>query len=81
LITGEGILQNIGEFLFERNYYEQALEVYLILNQNGDNSLEIFEKIGYCFQKLKNYSEALNYYKKAELYETNRAWNLKTCSL
>jgi len=81
LVKGENILQNIGEFLFERDYFDQALEVYLIMNQKGDNSLEIFEKIGYCFQKLKNYSEALNYYKKAELFEANRAWNLKKLAL
>lgn len=81
LVSGATILQNIGEFLFERNYYEQALEVYLLLNQQGDNSLEIFEKIAYCNQKLKNYSEALNYYKKAELFETNRAWNLKKLAI
>jgi tetratricopeptide (TPR) repeat protein len=81
LTSDEAILQNIGEFLFDRNYYEQALDVYLLLNQQGDNSLEIFEKIGYCNQKIKNYSEALNYYKKAELFETNRAWNLKKIAI
>jgi tetratricopeptide (TPR) repeat protein len=81
LTSDDAILQNIGEFLFDRNYYEQALDVYLLLNQQGDNSLEIFEKIGYCNQKLKNYSEALNYYKKAELFETNRAWNLKKIAI
>jgi tetratricopeptide (TPR) repeat protein len=81
LVTGESILQNIGEFLFERNYYDQALEVYLIMNQKGDNSLEIFEKIGYCYQKLKNYTDALSYYRRAELFETNRAWNVKKLAL
>ena len=81
LVKGENILQNIGEFLFERDYFDQALEVYLMMNQKGDNSLEIFEKIGYCYQKLKNYPEALSYYKKAELFEANRAWNLKKLAL
>jgi tetratricopeptide (TPR) repeat protein len=81
LIVNDKILQNIGEFFFEKDYFEQALEVYLILNREGDNTLEIFEKIGYCYQKLKNYSEALNYYKKAELFEANRAWNLKKLAL
>jgi tetratricopeptide (TPR) repeat protein len=77
LVTDERAFQNIGEFFFERNYYDQALEVYLLLNQHGDNSLEVFEKIAFCFQKLKNYSDALNHYKKAELFEANRLWNLK----
>jgi tetratricopeptide (TPR) repeat protein len=77
LVPNQGTFQNIGEFFFERNYFEQALEVYLILNQKGDNSLEVFEKIGFCYQKLKNFDEALNFYKKAELFDVNRVWNLK----
>ncbi len=65
-------LRNIGEFLFEKDHFEQALEVFIILNKDGDNSLEIFEKIAYCYQKLKKYNEALGFYKKAELYDSNR---------
>jgi tetratricopeptide (TPR) repeat protein len=80
-IGDESILRNFGEFFFERDYFDQALEVYLMLNKQGDNSLEIFEKIGFCYQKLKKYPEALSYYKKAELYESNRAWNLKKLAL
>ena len=80
-VEDDNISRNIAEFFFEKDYYEQALEIYHILNEKGDNSLEIFEKIGYCYQKLKNYEEALNYYKKAELYDDNRAWNLKKLAL
>lgn len=81
LVKDEKILRNIGEFLFEKNYFDQALEVYLSLNELGDNSLEIFEKVGYCYQKLKDYPNAVNYYKKAELFDANRAWNLKKLGL
>jgi len=81
LVKDENILRNIGEFLFEKNYFDQALEIYLKLNEKGDNSLEIFEKIGYCYQKIKDYPKALNYYKKAELFDANRAWNLKKLGL
>ncbi len=81
LVKDDEIMRNIGEFLFENNHFEQALEVYHTLNDKGDNSLEIFEKIGYCYQKLKKFDQALNFYKKAELYEANRAWNLKKIAL
>ncbi|MCF8369558.1 MAG: hypothetical protein K9G76_10985 [Bacteroidales bacterium] len=77
LIQDDHILRNIAEFFFEKEYYDLAAEAYIQFNERGDNSLEIFEKIGYCFQKQKKYSEALSYYKKAELYDSNRAWNLK----
>ncbi|RLD55740.1 MAG: hypothetical protein DRJ05_12470 [Bacteroidetes bacterium] len=81
LVTDDNITRNIAEFFFENNYFERALEIYLVLNERGDNSMEIFEKIGYCHQKLKNYEQALEFYKKAELYEANRAWNLKKLAL
>jgi tetratricopeptide (TPR) repeat protein len=74
-------LRNIGEFLFEKDHFELALEVFHRLNEHGDNSLEIFEKIGYCYQNLKKYKEALGFYKKAELYDANRTWNLKKIAL
>ncbi|MCD4697968.1 MAG: hypothetical protein K8S16_17225 [Bacteroidales bacterium] len=81
LIQDDNILRNIAEFFFEKEYYDLAAEVYIQFNNKGDNSLEIFEKIGYCFQKQKKYKEALSYYKKAELYDSNRAWNLKKIAL
>jgi tetratricopeptide (TPR) repeat protein len=77
LVRDDEIIRNIGEYLFERDHFDQALEVYLLLNKGGDNSLEIFEKIGYCYQQLRKLEEAINFYKKAELYDSNRAWNLK----
>ncbi len=81
LLENSEIQRNIAEFLFEKNYFEQALTAYLMINKKGDNSLEIFEKIGYCYQQLNRYDEALEYYKKAELYDANRAWNLKKIAL
>ncbi len=77
LVRDDEIIRNIGEYLFEHDHFDQALEVYLLLNRGGDNSLEIFEKIGYCYQQMRKFEEAVNFYKKAELYDSNRAWNLK----
>ena len=81
LVDDELIIRNIAEFFFEREFYEQAFEIYHSLNEKGDNSLEIFQKMGYCSQKLRKYEDALNYYKMAELYDTNRAWNIKKIAL
>lgn len=77
LVKDDNIIRNVGEYLFEHDHFDQALEVYQQLNAAGDNSLEIFEKIGYCYQQLRKFEEAVNFYKKAELFDSNRAWNLK----
>ncbi len=81
LIDDADIFRNIAEFFFEKEYYERALELYALLNSKGNNSMEIFEKMGYCYQKLKKYQEALDYYKRAELFDANRAWNLRKIAL
>ena len=38
---------------------------------------EYFEKTGYCFQKSGRYEEAIEAYKKAELFDGDRLWLLK----
>lgn len=81
LVDNEQIIRNIAEFFFEKDYFNHALEIYERLNKEGDTSMEIFEKMGYCYQRLGNYQKALNNYSKAELFEANRAWNLKKIAL
>jgi tetratricopeptide (TPR) repeat protein len=81
LVEEHSIIRNIAEFYFERDQFDQAREIYQMLNKKGDNSYEIFEKIGYCYQRARLYEEALDYYLKAELYDTNRLWLAKKIAL
>ena len=74
-------LRNIAEFYFERDQFDQAREIYQELNSKGDNSYEIFEKTGYCFQRTNRYEEALAFYLKAELFDTNKIWLNKKIAL
>lgn len=76
-VNDKKILWNIAQCYFERDFFEEARDIYIRLNNEGDNSYEIFEKIAYCNQRMGNFREALNYYLKAELFDTNRAWLLK----
>lgn len=81
LIDDNDIYRNIAEFFFENGNFESALGLYGFLNAKGNNSMEIFEKMGYCYQRLKKYEEALDFYKRAELFDANRAWNLRKIAL
>ncbi|MDD4107920.1 MAG: hypothetical protein PHH93_04290 [Prolixibacteraceae bacterium] len=70
------ILRNIAEYYFAKNYFSEAREIYtelLKIEQSG----ELYQKIGYCFQKQGNFDDALDAYLKADLYDLNRLWNLK----
>ena len=81
VIKDLAILRNVAEFYFEKNDFEFALELYSMINKRGDNSYEIYEKIGYCNQRVGKYETALEYYIKAELFDTNRTWLLKKIAL
>jgi tetratricopeptide (TPR) repeat protein len=76
LIKDRGILRNIGEFYFEKNYWERAIEVFTQLGITEKNA-ELFEKTGFSYQKLGAFDKALEYYHKAELFDKEKPWTLK----
>jgi tetratricopeptide (TPR) repeat protein len=81
LIDDTAIMRNIAEFYFEKDHYQQAFEIYSLLNKKDDNSYEIYEKMGYCSQRSGQYEQALEYYRKAELFDTPGPWLLKKIGL
>ncbi len=75
LIDDLTVLRNIGEFYFEKDYFKQALDIFLIISDKTKNH-ELFEKTAYCYQQLGEYHSALDYYHKAELIEKKKPWLL-----
>lgn len=76
----EKILRNIAEYYFAKNQFTEAAEIYSYL-LNKEKNGELYQKIAFCHQKMGNYQKALDDYLKAELYELNKAWNLKKIAL
>lgn len=81
LVEDTSVIKNLAEFYFERDHFNQARDIYQMLNRRGEQSYEIFEKIGYCYQKSGRYSDALSYYLKADLFDSNKIWLLKKIAL
>jgi len=73
LIVDTKIMRNIGEFYFEKGYYQEAINLFSNLPFD-ENNFEVFEKIAYSYQKLGNWSKALENYHKAELFDKNKKW-------
>jgi len=73
-----GIIIKLAEFYFEKGYFEEALEIY---GHSEEPDGEALQKAAYCHQKLGRYEKALALYRKAELYEVNKIWNLKKIAL
>ncbi len=81
IIKDRNIQRNIAEYFFEKNYFEEVLEIYTDLQRSGDKSYEIVEKIAFCYQKLEDWENALNLYLQAELFDKNRLWIVKKIGL
>jgi tetratricopeptide (TPR) repeat protein len=75
------LYKSIGTLYFKKEFYNETLEVYKILIDKGLNEQTAFEKIAYSYQKLGNFQEALLYYLKSELFETNLIWTTKKIAL
>jgi tetratricopeptide (TPR) repeat protein len=80
LILNEESIRQIGEFYFKKNYFNEAKNIFIHLNEKKA-SYELIEKIGFCFQKLGDYLKAIDYYKQAEIFETNKSWLQKKLGL
>ena len=77
IMETDDLIFTIAELYFKKGYYKDTIETYLKLDLKGKYARRIYEKIGFSYQKLKNYEQALKYYSLAELYEDNSLWLIK----
>ncbi len=71
------IIRNIAELLFDKQFYEDALKVFLFILEKDKSNIELFEKIAFCYEKSGDFSRAYDEYLKADLIETGRLWIVK----
>jgi len=69
--------EKIAGFYIDKDYYPEAIELYLYLTGKNGPRGDLFEKAGYCYQKSGDYKNAVAFYEKAELFDTNRQWLIK----
>ncbi len=70
----------LADYFFNKNFYEDALFLFLKQVREKPADIQLYEKIGYCYQERYDYEEALRYYKRSELIE-KKAWTLKKIGL
>lgn len=67
----------VAEFYFKRHYWNEALAAFISLSALVPPSAQLFQKIGYCHQKLGETSSALRSYEQAELLNAENHWTLR----
>jgi tetratricopeptide (TPR) repeat protein len=70
----------LADYFFSKNFYDDALELFIKQCHERPDDAQLYEKIGYCYQENYNYEEALKYYKLADVIE-RKAWTLKKIGL
>ncbi|WP_439181525.1 tetratricopeptide repeat protein [Carboxylicivirga taeanensis] len=81
LMDDANSLREIGEYFFKKNYFEDALEIFIKVNEKQTGVNDITQKVAYCHQQLNNYEKALHYYLQAELTGAESLWNKKKIAL
>jgi tetratricopeptide (TPR) repeat protein len=70
----------LADYFFSKNFYDDALGLYLRQISSKPDNAPLYEKIGYCYQENNNYRDALIYYRRAELID-RKPWTLKKIGL
>jgi tetratricopeptide (TPR) repeat protein len=70
----------LADYFFSKNFYEDALSLFLKQIISKPSDVQLYEKIGYCYQEKSDYEEALKYYRRAELID-RKAWTIKKIGL
>ncbi len=64
-------MMEVGDYLLEKECFEEATHFYANKLQHDATDLECLEKMGTCYEQLQLYSKAIEYFSKAELMDPN----------
>jgi tetratricopeptide (TPR) repeat protein len=73
---GKFIVQ-LADFFFAKEQYNSALTAYLKSKEQGATSNQLYQKLGYCYQKNEQYAQAIQYYEKADLLDNADIWTYR----
>lgn len=76
------LLQNeqhrkIADYLFAKDYFDEAAELYAELAKVNPEETDVWQKLGFSYQKMKRYEDAVNAYTQADILKPDHVWTLK----
>ncbi len=72
--------RSLADYFFSKEYYEDALALYLTVIRSVTDDAELYEKAGYCYQMSGEYEKALEKYSMAALIDP-KTWTLRKTGL
>ncbi len=70
------LLTLIAEFYFSHQYWQEAQDVFEIIDSIAAPSAAVYQKMGHCLMKLGRTSAALSCFEKADMLDNRSAWTL-----
>ena len=70
-------LKEIADYLFQKEYPDEAFLLYKELTKEGHDTAEIWQKTGFILQKQRRYADAIEEYRHADLLAPDNLWTLK----
>jgi tetratricopeptide (TPR) repeat protein len=70
----------LADYFFSKNYFDDALGLFLRQVNERPGDAQLYEKIGYCYEEAYSYEEALKYYRRSELID-RKVWTVKKIAL
>jgi tetratricopeptide (TPR) repeat protein len=72
--------RSLADYFFGKEYYDDALALYLSVIKSVSDDAELHEKAGYCYQKTGEYEKALDKYTMASIIDP-KTWTLRKIGL
>jgi tetratricopeptide (TPR) repeat protein len=72
--------RSLADYFFSKEYYDDALALYLAVIKSVSDDAELHEKAGYCYQKTGEYEKALEKYTMASIIDPKQ-WTLRKMGL
>ena len=73
----EEYLLPLANYYFSKEHFDKAAEVYSEIIGLAKGKADLFEKLGFCFQKQKEYDKAIEAYLKADMIHSDNVWTMR----
>ena len=67
-------LRVVAEFYFKNKYYDEASGMFELVDSISEGDFSVWEKIGFCHDRMKRFNKAVEWFHKAELVNPASDW-------
>lgn len=77
IFNDSNTLYLIAEFYMKNAFYSDAIIFYKKIAEINSPTADIYQKLGFCYQNIKQITSAIEMYKRADLLNSNDLWTLR----